>query len=286
MLDETRDGATVILTLDYPERRNALAIPMRERLAAAFDRIEADVSLRAVVVTGRGGTFCAGGDVSGMDAATLAAGRERFRLTHRLVRLMAHCGKPIIAAVEGWCVGAGLSLACLCDTIVAAEDARFMAGFGKLGLVADLGLLHTLPLRIGQGRARQVLLYGEAVAARDAERIGLVDQLAPPNSALDAALALARLAARRGTAPYRADQAIPRAGTRCRSRMGARHPERPVPDCGPCRGQGRIPREASAALLRSVGNRRYFERSGTTLQASEVFCSAGLIWPPSCGKAL
>lgn len=192
MLDETRDGATVILTLDYPERRNALAMPMRERLAAAFDRIEADAAVRAVIVTGRGGTFCAGGDVSGMDAATLAAGRERFRTTHRLVRLTAHCGKPVIAAVEGWCVGAGLSLACLCDTIVAAEDARFMAGFGKLGLVADLGLLHTLPLRIGQGRARQVLLYGEAVGAREAERFGLVDRLMPPGGALDAALALAR----------------------------------------------------------------------------------------------
>ena len=192
MLEETRDGATAVLTLDYPERRNALAIPMRERLAAAFDRIEADTTVRAVVVTGQGGTFCAGGDVSGMNAATLAAGRERFRLTHRLVRLMAHCGKPVIAAVEGWCVGAGLSLACLCDTIVAAEDARFMAGFGKLGLVADVGLLHTLPLRIGQGRTRQMLLYGEAVGARDAERIGLVDRIATPGAALDVALSLAR----------------------------------------------------------------------------------------------
>jgi len=192
MLDEARDGATVILTLDYPERRNALATPMRERLAAAFDRIEADAAVRAVVIAGRGGTFCAGGDLSGMDAPTLAAGRERFRLTHRLVRLVAQCGKPVIAAVEGWCVGAGLSLACLCDTIVAAEDARFMAGFGKVGLVADLGLLHTLPLRIGQGRARQVLLYGEAMDARAAERIGLVDALAIPGTALDAALARAR----------------------------------------------------------------------------------------------
>ncbi len=199
MLDETRDGATAILTLDHPERRNALGIPMRERLAEAFDRIEADTSVRAVVVTGQGGNFCAGGDVSGMDAATLAAGRERFRLTHQLVRLVAHCGKPVIAAVEGWCVGAGLSLACLCDTIVAAENARFMAGFGKLGLVADLGLLHTLPLRIGQGRARQVLLYGDAVEARDAERIGLVDRIAPPGGALDAALAVAHLVS--GAAP-------------------------------------------------------------------------------------
>lgn len=193
MLDEARDGATVVLTLDYPERRNALAIPMRERLADAFDRVGADAAVCAIVVTGKDGTFCAGGDVSGMDAETLAAGRERFRLTHRLVRLIAYCGKPVIAAVEGWCVGAGLSVACLCDTVVAAEDARFMAGFGKLGLVADLGLLHTLPRRIGHRRARQLLLYGDAVDARAAERIGLADQLAPPGAALDAALARARM---------------------------------------------------------------------------------------------
>lgn len=192
MLDESRDGATAVLTLNYPERRNALAIPMRERLTAAFDRIEGDAAVRAVVVTGRGGTFSAGGDIAGMDAPTLAVGRERFRLTHRLVRLVAHCGKPVIAAVEGWCVGGGLSLACLCDTIVAAEDARFMAGFGKIGLVADLGLLHTLPLRVGQSRARQILLYGEPLDARAAERIGLADQLVPPGTALDAALARVR----------------------------------------------------------------------------------------------
>ena len=112
------------------------------------------------MLTGAGGHFCAGGDISGMRIDDLAAGRERFRLTHRLVKLMVHCAKPIIAAVEGYAVGAGLSLALCCDTIVAAENARFAAGFGRIGLIADLGLNHTLPQRIGMGRARQLLLYG------------------------------------------------------------------------------------------------------------------------------
>lgn len=192
MLDEAREGTVVVLTLDQPARRNALGMAMRERLVAAFERVEGDASVRAVVVTGRGGVFCAGGDVSGMDAADLAAGRERFRVTHRLVRLMAHGSKPLVAAVEGWCVGAGLSLACLCDTVVAGEGARFMAGFGKLGLVADLGLLHTLPGRVGQGRARQMLLYAEAMAAERAEAIGLVDAVVPGGAALGAAMERAR----------------------------------------------------------------------------------------------
>ena len=192
MLREERDGLTAVLTLDYPERRNALAIPMRRALSDALERIEGDATLRAIVITGAGGMFCAGGDISGMDAADLAAGRERFRLTHRLVRLLIKGSKPVVAAVEGWCVGAGLSLAMCCDTVVAAGDARFAAGFGKVGLIADLGLLHTLPARIGQGRARQVFLYGDTMDAARAEAIGMVDELAAPGVALDRALALAR----------------------------------------------------------------------------------------------
>ena len=192
MLTEHRDGLTAVLTLNYPERRNALAVPMRRALVEALERIEADPALRAIVITGAGGTFCAGGDISGMDIADLAAGRERFRLTHQLVRLLVHGSKPIVAAVEGWCVGAGLSLAMCCDTVMAARDARFAAGFGKIGLIADLGLLHTLPARIGQGRARQVFLYGDSMDAGRAEQIGLVDELVEPGNALDAAVARAQ----------------------------------------------------------------------------------------------
>ncbi len=193
MLTESRDGAVAILTLDYPERRNALAMPMRERLMDALEAIEADRELRAIVITGAGGTFSAGGDISGMNVTDLAAGRERFRMTHRLVRLLIKGSKPVIAAVEGWCVGAGLSMAMCCDTVVAAADARFAAGFGKIGLIADLGLLHTLPARIGQGRARQVFLYGEQISAERAETIGMVDHVVPPGTALQAALSRAAL---------------------------------------------------------------------------------------------
>ena len=193
MLTRAQEGATAILTLDYPARRNALAMSMRQAIVDAMEAIEADPAVRAVVLTGAGGTFSAGGDISGMNVADLAGGRERFRLTHRLVRLLIKSSKPILAAVEGHCIGAGLSLALCCDTVVAAEDARFAAGFGRVGLVADLGLLHTLPARIGQGRARQVFLYGEPMGAAEAEGIGIVDRLTPPGTALAAALERARL---------------------------------------------------------------------------------------------
>ena len=193
MLIESRDGATAILTLNQPARRNALAMPMRVAIVAAMERIEGDAAIRAVVITGAEGNFSAGGDISGMDVTEYASGRERFRTTHQMVRLLIKSSKPIIAAVEGYAVGAGLSVALCCDTVVAAADAQFAAGFGRVGLVADLGLLHTLPLRVGQGRARQILLYGERTGAEEALRIGLIDHVVPPGTALEAALARARL---------------------------------------------------------------------------------------------
>jgi enoyl-CoA hydratase/carnithine racemase len=199
MLQGRREGATMVLTLDQPARRNALAIAMRQSLAAAIERIEADASVRCVVITGAGGVFCAGGDLSGMDVADLAAGRERFRLTMRVVQGLVSLSRPVIAAVEGWAVGAGLALALCCDTIVSGSDARFMAGFGKVGLIADFGLLHTLPRRIGEGRARQMLIHGETIDAGRAEAIGLVDRVVPPGEALETAMTLAASLA--GAAP-------------------------------------------------------------------------------------
>ena len=198
-LHERRDGRTVVLTIDNPTRRNALSMPIRVALVEALERLEGDRTVRAIVLTGAGGTFSSGGDISGMDAADLAAGRERFRLTHRLVRLMIKSAKPLIAAVEGWCAGGAVGLALACDTIVASTEARFVMSFGKIGLVPDFGSLHTLPLRIGQGRARQMMLYGEAVGAAAALEIGLVDQTVPPGTALAAAIERARFFS--GTAP-------------------------------------------------------------------------------------
>lgn len=200
-LVEAREGPVLVLTLDYPARRNALAMPLRTAMLEALERAIGDRAIRAVVLTGSGGHFCSGGDISGMDVPDALAGRERMRRSHQLIRLMVMGQLPIVAAVEGYCVGAGLSLACACDTIVAAEDARLGAGFGRIGLMADLGLPHTLPARIGQGRARQILLYHTQLTAPEAERIGLVDHVVPKGHALAAALEKARFLAEQAPAP-------------------------------------------------------------------------------------
>ncbi|WP_372621501.1 enoyl-CoA hydratase/isomerase family protein [Falsiroseomonas sp.] len=200
-IHEARDGGVLTLTLDYPERRNALALGLREQLHDILDAASGDEAVRAIVLTGAGGTFCSGGDISGMNVTELEAGLERMRRTHRIIRLMVAGRLPIVAAVEGWCVGAGLSLACACDTIVAAEDARFMAGFGKVGLMADLGLPFTLPARVGVGRARQILLYGTQINARHAEEMGLVDRVVPKGSALEVAAEMGRFLAAQASLP-------------------------------------------------------------------------------------
>jgi enoyl-CoA hydratase/carnithine racemase len=118
-----------------------------------------------------------------------------MRQAHRLIRLMVNARVPIIAAVEGWCAGAGISLACAADHVVAGADAKFVASFGKVGLLPDLGLLHTLPARVGQARAREIMLFGETIEAARAEAIGLADRVVPSGTALAAATARAALLA-------------------------------------------------------------------------------------------
>ncbi len=198
---EERHGAVLLLTIDYPARRNALAMPIRIQLEDALERAQSDASARAIVLAGGGEHFCSGGDISSMNVESVLEGRDRMRRGHRLVRLMAKGGKPIVAAVQGWCAGAGMALACACDVIVASEDARFVAGFGRIGLMADLGLPHFLPARIGMGRARRILFFHEQVSAPEAERIGLVDYLVPAGHAVKGALEKAQFLAEEAPAP-------------------------------------------------------------------------------------
>lgn len=192
VLLESREGAVAVLRLDEPAKRNALSPALRLALAEAVDRIERDAAVRAVVLTGGPAVFSAGGDLTAMGVDGLAAGRERFRSLHGIVRTIVKSSKPYLAAVEGWAAGAGLSLALCCDTVVAAEGARFVAAFPKVGLVADVGLVHTLPARVGLGRARQILLYARPVDAATALGIGLVDEVVPDGTTLERALARAR----------------------------------------------------------------------------------------------
>jgi len=188
LLTVTRQGATLVLEMNEPARRNALSMAMRARFIEELEVAEKDKSVRAVVITGAGGQFCSGGDISGMDSSDFAAGRERFRITHAMVKAIIESGKPFVSAVEGWAAGAGVGLAIACDCVVAAEGAKFLTPFVRVGLAPDFGLMHTLPRRVGEGRARNMFFSAEPVDAAEALRIGLVDHVAPNGTALEKAL--------------------------------------------------------------------------------------------------
>ncbi len=188
ILEATREGATLVLTMNEPARRNALSMAMRALFIEELERAERDPAIRAIVITGAGGQFCSGGDITGMDTSDFGAGRERFRITHTMVKAIIDSGKPFVAAVEGWAAGAGVGLAIACDTVIAAETALFITPFVKVGLAPDFALMHTLPRRIGEGRARTMFLSAEPIDAAEAHRIGLADHLAPTVTALEKAL--------------------------------------------------------------------------------------------------
>jgi 2-(1,2-epoxy-1,2-dihydrophenyl)acetyl-CoA isomerase len=193
---EVADGVATI-TLDRPDALNALTVPLKHELLAAFERVAADPAVRAVVLTGAGRAFCAGQDLREClepDAAPLA---DEIRLRYNpLIRAIAGLPKPVVAAVNGVAAGAGASLAFACDLRIAAEGASFLLAFGKVGLVPDSGATWLLPRLIGGAKAAELALLGEPLRAADAERLGLVARVVAADALATEAHALAaRLAA-------------------------------------------------------------------------------------------
>ncbi len=189
-------GGVRILTLDRPERRNALDLADRRELLAALVAADEKDSVRAVVLTGAGAVFCAGGDIRSMSPDPEIA-RTRLETVNAVARQMSDGVTPVVAAVEGGAHGLGLSLTCASDLVVTGRGARFAASFVKLGLTADTGLLHTLPRRVGPGRARALLLTAREVGADEALGMGLVDEVVDDGGALPAALEVAATLAAR-----------------------------------------------------------------------------------------
>jgi 2-(1,2-epoxy-1,2-dihydrophenyl)acetyl-CoA isomerase len=195
------EGPIATVTLDRPDARNAWSEAMIAQLVAALDAAEGDPAIRCVIVTGNGPAFHAGGDVkamrarSGMFAGGPAELRDRYRAGIQSVpRRLAAFGKPVIAAINGPAIGAGLDFACMCDLRIAARTATFGSTFVTIGLVPGDGGAFFLARVVGFPRALELMLTGRTVDADEALRIGLVHEVVPgaePAALLAAARALA-----------------------------------------------------------------------------------------------
>jgi len=186
------DGPVATLTLDRPAALNALTIGVKVALRTALESIAGDPAVRAVILTGAGRAFCAGQDLAERDepdAAPLDVEvRERY---NPIIRALRSMGQPVIAAVNGVAAGAGASLAFACDLRIAAEEARFVLAFGRIGLVPDSGATWFLPRLVGPAKAAELALVGDAVDAAEALRLGLVSSVVPGDQLLAEARAMA-----------------------------------------------------------------------------------------------
>lgn len=173
------------ITLNRPEAMNAVTWDQRERVIALLADASADPAVRAVVVTATGKGFCAGADLRGAPAPATAervAGdvARMIRLgAQRLITAVLDCEKPVIAAVNGTAAGIGAHLALACDLVIAAEPARFIEVFVRRGLVPDGGGAYLLPRLLGPQKAKELMFFGDAVPAAEAERLGLVNKVVP-----------------------------------------------------------------------------------------------------------
>lgn len=201
-----RQDAVAIVTINRPERRNALDVATKVALRDALAAVAVDDEIRAVVLTGAGGAFCAGQDLAEHAAALEADPATVFDTVPEhyapITTSLATMPKPVIAAVEGVCVGAGLGFALACDLRVLASSAVLATAFTGIGLTCDSGLAYTLPRAVGDARARELVLLAESFTAEQAVAWGIAGRIVEPGEALAQARQLAARLAAGPTAAY------------------------------------------------------------------------------------
>lgn len=174
-------GPIALLRLNRPERKNAVSLEMRVVLRRLLAQVERDRDICALILCGSSGSFCAGGDIRDMQSLGTdgEAARRRMRETGALAVTLSTLDIPVVAAVDGPAYGAGFGMALAADFVLASPAARFCASFGRLGLVPDFALHHSLPRRVGLARAKELVYSAREVDADEALTIGLADWLYP-----------------------------------------------------------------------------------------------------------
>ena len=248
-----RESGVLTLTLNRPERRNAIDGPMWEALRAGFERARDDPETRVVVITGAGGAFCAGADLS---AKREGHPLDRMRSINEIALLLHELPKPTVARVDGVAVGAGWNLALGCDLVVATPTSRFSQIFAKRGLSLDFGGSWLLPRLVGMQQAKRLALLAEMIDATEAERLGLVTWVTPRGGDRRVRRGPhhpARVRRARGGGAVEGPAARERRPHAARGpRERGAHPGRQLRHRGRARGVRRLHREARPALHRGV----------------------------------
>jgi 2-(1,2-epoxy-1,2-dihydrophenyl)acetyl-CoA isomerase len=199
-----QDGNVVTLTMNRPDVLNAINTLMLEELIEAVEAAAQDETIRCVVLTGAGRAFGAGQDLTEFASANGESLKTSEHLTkyHRLILALRHMPKPVIAAIQGVATGITLNIALACDIRIAADNARLLEAFARIGLVPDGGGAYTLPRLIGLGRALEMALLADEVSGPEAERIGLVNRCVPLAELEQTTRALAKRLAKGPTRTY------------------------------------------------------------------------------------
>lgn len=190
-----RKGAVELVTLNRPEKLNALSLEMITAIAEHLTRLQMDDAARAVVVTGNGRSFCAGADLSGAGGREDATTPPGMRLTTKaynvMIEAMCNLEKPVIGAINGDAAGGGCNVALACDILIASEEARFIQVFARRGLIADCGGTYFLPRLIGLSRAKEYMFSAKPMHAETALKLGVVSRVVPVDGLLDEAMSYA-----------------------------------------------------------------------------------------------
>ena len=171
-IDVSKEDGVAIVTINRPERKNAITMAMRMDFQAIFQSLQDDDEVRAIILTGADGNFAAGADVGEMGTGGVRGNMVKSRTLHRMVRSVAHTHKPVIAAVEGVCIGVAFSMALACDFIISAENARFQFAFRHIGLAMDGAAGWLLERHVGVMRAKEIAYSGRFVSGDEAARLG------------------------------------------------------------------------------------------------------------------
>jgi enoyl-CoA hydratase/carnithine racemase len=197
LLIERRE-TTALVTLNRPDKQNALSLDLLRRLEALARELGDDPAVRVIVLRGNERVFSAGMDLDDLRGVTGVADTQRaLGIARDANAALERCPKPVIAAIAGWCLTGGLELALACDVRVAADTARFGITSARIGTVAGMGGTQRLPRIVGAGRAKEILFSAEPIDAAEALRIGLVNRVVPAGREVEAALEMAGLFARR-----------------------------------------------------------------------------------------